>query len=107
MSISDDHDLFYEKLCEDHVKFINELTNAPNNGDEYTIDENGDAIFNVGAFVLESNLCTPNKVKLTQIVSELGSRRHLTPFRFPREAYGYLVCFSWGIEQGLKVKECK
>ncbi len=105
MSISDD--LFHEKLCEDHVRFINELTNAPNNGDEWTIDENGDAIFNVGAFVLESNLSTPNKVQLTQIVSESGSRRHLTPFRSPREAYGYLVCFSWGIEQGFKVKECR
>ena len=92
-------DRFYENKCEELLKDINRVANAPHNGEEWIQDDTGEWVANVGAYMIDYTWAGP---KLCLICNESGSRYSCTPPRPPKEAFLLMQVFFGGLVAGVK-----
>jgi hypothetical protein len=92
-------DRFFENQCEELLKDINRVANAPHNGEEWIQDDAGEWVANVGAYMIEYPAGGP---KLCRIYDKHGSLSTCTPPRPPREAFLLMQVFFGGLVAGVK-----
>ena len=92
-------DRFYENKCEELLKDINRIANAPHNGEEWIQDDTGEWVANVGAYMIEYPWGGP---KLCRIYDKSGSLYACTPPRPPKEAFLLMQVFFGGLVAGVK-----
>ena len=93
---------FFAEQIDDLVKRINHVVRAPHNGAEWIIDESGECVANVGAYVVEHRWGGP---KLCRIADKSGALIECTPTRPARDAYFLMQVFFAGMTSGISLCE--